>query len=1485
MVCRRNECSGRIRRGITLNKRKLIKRIFFITTLLVFLIIPIFRSRADVIDDSESFHEITNSDKDVVLTVKMKRGVITIIGRSTAASSSSIIRWRTIGVNISKNPIPTTDSYYSSLHKRTFTGFGPVSDAGTYKYLPFDMGKKKSNQIGNIIETTITFDAKEVADALGTDFEDITEDTPIYLHAVFQTYGYDPERQRETGIRTNNIRDWKKIVSAETWGKADTLNDFGKYYNMKLLFKAEEQKNTLLFLKEDGSELAKSVTLESLKPGKTLSWSTDKTIIKSGGKDYELYKRVIKSKKSNKAISGGTQELGGSVTAETLRKGSTAVKLGGMDICLYYRPIKTNASIKLFGVDQDTGTVIKDEIDKAGVYAGGTYVQPDSKLFSSITYGGKTYKRTTKYAFTYIKANGSEASATDTLKTSSTPLSIEIPSDIKAGTTMEVEIYYQQVTDGDILVTVNAVNKLTGATIKTLTTGTVKGGEKYNYTISESKITSGSKTCDYSGTWKWSYISSGSTVAKDGTGEKVSFTAPSAGKITGGITVSVYYTEGDAVGSGDITLRVIMVTESGSLIYEISKEKVIPNQAVTKTALDPRSAGGMSYSYVNKWDYDYTTSSGKSSKSGTGQYISFTIPSTTLTGTTVTLRLYYKAMAAEVEVPEPEAPISLPLDSPSPYAVINGDKYGSPYFTSEKGISTTESQYVFLKTKDYLLGYTLVNRTGKRTYTIPVTMTYTLQYFTATPPEYGGPKPIADTVTDTQYIPVERAYSYWEITDLQYYNVSTAKVYNYSLPNGGVSLNANHAYTSIPALNTWHSSNVGDHVMPPPEAAGISVSAPSPITSSGSTRPTVEYMDLTSYALTMTGEARVKSDYIQFDGGVVLSNSTGSKLGASPNVSDFAHCTTIIGDKALYTDKQVIEAKKINGVYSSTANVSYEIHYASVGYGQQNKNFQAEVNDVIIHTPVICVPVVNADNDKWTQLLNPEPETVQIVLDPDTTLNDFTVRISNTLLHSNRPGYLSRDFSRSFIDSEHISYLARKDGVVRNEVCFPFDIYIDTHQDKNKENDQYITAGTWFVLGRDTFRFYVPMWIKEGVYTAQFRSIAVNGEDRLGKIETERNTSRDNYVATATVNFEISGRIYGMKLYDISDYPRWENVFRPGETLKIKLFEGAVDGTMHPGFNKSYSYYYRVGTKDQYGVETGTLSKYTFPLVNGSHPKYMNLGVLKTGYAVRFLLDTTGEMYGGASSVKIIPSFYYVDADGKNRRLVDLYYSEEINGKKHSLVKVGSGADLVNIKNGTTGNLYSRIPEKELDNTAKVQNMNLTKLSRQSSAMYSYSTFRLLKAFRTFIGIDYASSITSLPSYAGVKQVTGLDKTQLSKYTQRWYGTYKIPADVHVVDSGYDVYGHLKKNGIDYRESFWLKGGYIIVNFNIITINKDGEERLSYANGDNYMNNGNCSMLITEGAIIQKTDNNDVKFNFKAGDFVIYYNDKSYSGDYDGQLY
>lgn len=1158
-----------------------------------------------------------------------------------------------------------------------------------------------------------------------------------------------------------------------------------------------------------------------------------------------------------------------------------AAKGSTVTIYMVYKKSNAEANLVINAVDRD------DNIIEGNLYTGkvsaGEKIKQDIQL--NIKKNNIAYTKSVDFYYTYTKKDRSKSESPIFLKTdkSADPVSFKIPDDIKDDSTITVNVYYDKTENGNIPLIINAVDKTTGEDIMTIESTTVKAGQLFERAI-QPAITSGSKKYNFTGKWDWSYTlnsSSKPTVSADGTGEKISFTIPSADKVSGEILVKVYY----STSSGDINLRTIMVSDTGGIICELSTEAVTRGQQIKKSAPSKKSVNEIVYNYLNRWDYTYTTASGDNSGSGTGASISFTVPNNTKPGTAVTLRLYYKA-SLDVEVPEASGPITLELDSPdNPYGVINADKYAAPYFDSRQGIPTTESQYVYIKTKDYLLGYKLVNKTGKLTYTVPVTMNYTLIYNTKTPEEYGGPQKVTAVESHTQHVQVERAYSYWEIESLEYYYVGQANVYNYSLPNGGVSLKSNFSYLDLPTLSVWHSDELKDHVMAPPEVkSGIVVNA-APIETESSDKPIIEYEDLSSYAIGMTGEAKVKNDYLAFDGVVVLSSELNDKITQAPNVSPMKHSNTIIPDKTLYTEGRVVEAAKKNGVYSSNGNVTYYLNSQSVNAGSASLTFNLDVNDVTIHTPVICDPVVSADNDKWVQLVSPDKDALQLVLDPDTSLNDFTVKISNTLHHSNRPGYYKRDFSRSFIDPANVSYIAKKNGEVRNEVKFPFDVYVDTLDDKNADNDQFVKAGTWFVLGRNTYHFYVPLWVQEGVYTAEFRTIAVNGEDRISNTELTRNANINNYVARSSMKFQISGRVYGLTLYDISDYPIWENVFRVEDTMLIKYFNGAVDGTKRTKYNKDYAYYYTVGINDQYGKDTGRNSKYTLPLVNGSHPQYKNQGVLKTGYAVRFMLDTVGEMYGSTCHIKITPSFYYVDAKGKNRKQVDLYYNEEIDEKHYKLCKVGEGLDLVNIKSGTTGNIYSRIPEKEIQNTALVLGTTYSKFANQKSTMYSYSLIKLLNPFRTFIGWDYASHIAGLPSFADVKKNTGETKTGLSKYIQRWYGTYKLPVDVHAVESGYDVYGYMKKHGINYSEDFWLTGGYIIVNFNIVTIDKNGKEHLSYINAGNYLNNGNCSMWVTEGPVIEKTDSNGVTFNLKAGDFIIYYTDKKYTDDFEGKLY
>ena len=56
---------------------------------------------------------------------------------------------------------------------------------------------------------------------------------------------------------------------------------------------------------------------------------------------------------------------------------------------------------------------------------------------------------------------------------------------------------------------------------------------------------------------------------------------------------------------------------------------------------------------------------------------------------------------------------------------------------------------------------------------------------------------------------------------------------------------------------------------------------------------------------------------------------------------------------------------------------------------------------------------------------------------------------------------------------------------------------VDVGDDYDTSNDKFIKAGTWIAIGHTEPRFYLPMWVNEGTYDIQFRTVAVNGTNKL----------------------------------------------------------------------------------------------------------------------------------------------------------------------------------------------------------------------------------------------------------------------------------------------------------------------------------------------------------------------------------------------------
>jgi hypothetical protein len=967
-------------------------------------------------------------------------------------------------------------------------------------------------------------------------------------------------------------------------------------------------------------------------------------------------------------------------------------------------------------------------------------------------------------------------------------------------------------------------------------------------------------------------------------------------------TLYVYYRETDY----KFNVYVESVNEDGTVIEE---EKIVGSYKkgekfyYTVEASIPYKK--KNYKYDKKWSYSYCASNDKNvfvENETSPNYPYFKSLPDVKKGYHLYITLHYVKGGDIIITPSPTPkPSTTPRPSPTPTpelpeidipigqiieesftvveatGIIRADDRGAEKFVATLGVPTTESLYGEVKATEYLLGYRLIKKVGLKRYPITVTKKYILEW-DGKKKDNGEIEKLTEEVEVKQIVEVDRAYGYWEIDWLDYYMIGNAVLNNYALPNEKITIEPNYTYYQTPYITYIHSGSEESHIIEPRQVKNGLELLPDVLVG-GKDKPVIPEEDFTYQAFIETDLIKVKSDFLSFNGQVVMSGEIVETEAPYIYTSYLEQCFTTTHENALYKNNQVIEAIKTNGTYGSNG-VIYYIRKASVNsnYGSNIAYMINGINDVVIHTPVYCDASISSNNDSYVQLINPNLSSKQLVLDEDHTLNDMIISISNIGTHSNKQGYWFRDFSKS-LREPNISYIASSNGILRNEVRFPFDVYLDTGNDMVEANDIFVKAYTWIVIGRSSPRVYLPMWVEEGDYTVEFRTVAVNGTDKLNRTEDTANTELINYVATDRINVEVSGRLYGLTLYDISDYPMWQEAFRVKKSTVLKRNTIALRGTNDVIYNSNFIYDYTVGTNNQYGKTTSRKAKFTIPLVLGSHPKFKNIGVIKPGYAFRFKVDAIGSYYNDTSYVKVTPLFYHVDKNGKNRTSVDLYYDEEINGSSRKLIKVGNALDCINLKKIKTGDAYLAIPEDEIKTTAQIRGVSFQHWYSSKLDMFSFSEIKLKAHFRTYVNSNYSNHVLSSNQTPFI-QAAGITKNNIMMRKQTYYGEYYIPSKAHVVTKGYDVYDYASKYGVTYKEDFWKKDGYIVVNFDIVIIDNNGKERLSYLNGFNYLNYGHCSMWVMEGGIPTKIDYEGVEFNFKAGDFVLYHTDKSISDDY-----
>lgn len=499
-----------------------------------------------------------------------------------------------------------------------------------------------------------------------------------------------------------------------------------------------------------------------------------------------------------------------------------------------------------------------------------------------------------------------------------------------------------------------------------------------------------------------------------------------------------------------------------------------------------------------------------------------------------------------------------------------------------------------------------------------------------------------------------------------------------------------------------------------------------------------------------------------------------------------------------------------------------------------------------VHTPVIS-PVTIIDpvtglryDGEDTQLINENRVNVDYELLLDGT---YTFKFDPEL-HRDIQGY-----GWSGEPSKYDKYTAFK------EVMFPFDVEV---------NDIFYEKDTWITLPDfEKNTFYIPPWtIESDSYIIRYRVapenvVDENGINHIDDQEYLHNLDMAAYVATYEIKVEVSGRVYGFQVVGINDRDIFGNDSDGNVNARMSLASEE--------WEKKTGVKNRIGEDEVRITRTGEIDpnwklKNTLPFANGISNVYEDMGTLYSGTDFSYTFYTMANLESDGDRIYITPTFRYIDRDGNmyEHDDIDVYYSSDA-GK---FIKVGSAYDRADVQNVSLSDeeFKDSYTQEELEFTVNLRNsltgdtMTYKQFVEKETEAYSMSEVVLKNPLRLLAGsysllernLDRPAT-GSLLNIGGTDEIDGLHYDMLRASIQKWYGTYRIPANlyVHIHIPGEDEddpaweYA-LDHNGISKNSDFWERDGYLVVNFEIMTEN-EGMEHLEYFPSELEENNGRTS--------------------------------------------
>jgi hypothetical protein len=472
---------------------------------------------------------------------------------------------------------------------------------------------------------------------------------------------------------------------------------------------------------------------------------------------------------------------------------------------------------------------------------------------------------------------------------------------------------------------------------------------------------------------------------------------------------------------------------------------------------------------------------------------------------TVNLRSMNEVEEEHIEEEPTEDITNLPLAQLDSHAaaVIQADPRGNEVFDASVAVPTSDTLYIQVQAKAYLYELDYQHITGSKTY--PVTVTRSYKLIKGVKNQLTGEvKEVSKTVSVSKTYQIVRPYNFYLVQRLGVFSLSQAVIENDALPNGMQTLSSS---VNVPQVELNRDDNLVNH-MTDPVSGPVALTLPQKTLGSKSNRsfPSVPSENFRPVAENAVGQIQVSNDGLAFNGQVLMDDGLYEATAPTPEPIPEAPLNSV---DDLYLAQLMIPPILENGSKMSKGELVYRRVIDTENRSQLIEPIQT-INDVTVHTPVVCYPLLN-EISKETQQFTYDEARQQLVIG-----ETFHVEYPKSGQHTNNRGYGERDYSQYFD---------------LKQVTFPFDVYVGTGYD-----GIYFPKNTWGNFNSLEATFFIPSWEAEKEGDILFRSIPINTQNLVtDPFEYHANLDLTKYKAVESIPFHLSSKLYNFTVTECPD--------------------------------------------------------------------------------------------------------------------------------------------------------------------------------------------------------------------------------------------------------------------------------------------------------------------------------------------------------------